>query len=67
MEEIVISTEETSGGKRKKKDFPEGKKEKERGKRPPKIYCCTRTVGYHRSDDFPCVVRINRRSYPVHL
>lgn len=66
-EEVVISTEETSAGKMKKKDFPEDKKKKERGKISPKTYCCTRTAGYHRSEDFSSIERINKRGYPVHL
>lgn len=66
-EEIVISTEETSGGRMRKKDFSEDKKKNERGIKNPKTYCCTRTTGYHRSDDFLSVIRTNKRGYPVLL
>lgn len=50
-----------------KKDFPEDKKKNEIKKTKTKIHYCTRTPGYHRSDDFPSVERINKRGYPIHF
>lgn len=63
-EEIVISTEETLGGKM---IFLKIKRKRKEEKKSPKIHCCTRTAGYHRSDDFLSVKRIIRRGYPAHL